>query len=607
MPPSPDGYRIMREIHRGGQGVVYLAEQESTCRTVALKVMREGPLASDAERVRFKQEVHVLAALRHPNIVTIHDSGESGGRFYYIMDYIEGLPLDAYVRVNRPAVNDTLRLFVKIADAVNAAHLRGVIHRDLKPPNVLVDRQGRPHVLDFGLAKVLSGDDDSAEGAALTRTGEFVGSLPWASPEQAEGRHDDVDLRTDVYALGVLLYQALTGRFPYPVAGAVRAVLDNIVNAAPQRPRTIRSQIGDEVETIVLKCLAKDRARRYQSAGEVARDLEHYLNGEPIEAKRDSFGYLLRKQLRKHRLLTGFAGALVLFSGSLASSSFFAWTSYLRAERLAAAESAARDQAQRDRKRAETINEFVTNALVSADPNRGGAQGFLVTDAMQRAIALLDGGALHDQPETEAALRLTIAIILDGNARSEQALRLAQRALEIEQVLHSGDHADLAANLNNVGLCLDSLGRSTEALPKFEAALQMKQRLFQGDHPTLAADLNNMASCLNSLGRSAEALPRYEAALEIFRRVLPPGDPRTLFPQIGLARTLVSLGRYAEAEPLLRDAAEQCERSESIRRRRGQSVLEAMVNLYDAWGKPELADPYRQELRATTSAPADDR
>ena len=152
------------------------------------------------------------------------------------------------------------------------------------------------------------------------------------------------------------------------VAGAGGATVEDMVDAAARRARTIRAEIGDEVETIVLRCLAKDRARRYQGAGDVARDLVHYLNGEPIEAKRDSFGYLLRKQLRKHRLLTGFAGALVLFSGSLASSSFFAWTSYLRAERLAAAESAARDQAQRDRKRAETINEFVTNALVSADP-----------------------------------------------------------------------------------------------------------------------------------------------------------------------------------------------------------------------------------------------
>ncbi|MHC4611415.1 MAG: serine/threonine protein kinase, partial [Planctomycetota bacterium] len=312
------GYTIVREAHRGGQGVVYQAIQKGTKRKVAIKVMKEGPFAGPTDKARFEREVLVLGQLNHPNIVAIHDSGSAAGSFYYVMDYVSGRPLDVHMASDHRSIDDTLRLFAKICEAVSAAHLRGVIHRDLKPSNIRIDAEGKPHVLDFGLAKVATGTvTNASQPQVMTMTGQFVGSLPWASPEQAEGAPGKIDVRTDVYSLGVVLYQMLTGKFPYAVVGNMRDVLDRIMKAEPARPSTVRKQINDEVETIVLKCLAKERERRYQTAGELGRDVVRYLAGEPIEAKRDSAMYVLRKQVGKHRVPLGVAvGFLLLLIGS---------------------------------------------------------------------------------------------------------------------------------------------------------------------------------------------------------------------------------------------------------------------------------------------------
>ncbi|MCZ6817317.1 MAG: serine/threonine-protein kinase, partial [Planctomycetota bacterium] len=489
------GYEILNEIHRGGQGVVYRAIQESTKREVAIKVLKEGAFAGPRELARFEREVQILASLRHPNIVAVHESGTAAaGNFYFVMDHISGQPLDRYMkerRVDRDGspINETLELFAKICEAVNAAHLRGVIHRDLKPANVRVDADGNPHVLDFGLAKMTAGESDPAseepEASALTITGQFMGSLPWASPEQARGL-SDLDLRTDVYSLGVILFQMLTSKFPYEVTGNIRDVMGRIMNDDPARPGALQRDINDEVDCIILKCLRKEPERRYQTAGELAREVRCFLAGEPIEAKRDSTLYVLGKSLRRHRWAVAVGLAFVV---GLSVFAVYASLQADRYNRLAQQEqearqvaevarekaTAARDEQSRERQRAEkardkaeAINEFVTKALVSSDPNQGGAQGFLVTDAMEQAVVLLDAGELKDQPETEAALLLTISQILNDNARSQEALRLARRALEINEQLHPGDHPAVAGSLHNVAACLRSLGRSAEALPKFE-------------------------------------------------------------------------------------------------------------------------------------------
>lgn len=334
------GYEIIREIRRGGQGVVYQAVQRSTKRNVAIKVMRQGPFATLADRARFDREVETLSRLDHPNIVTVHDAGVVSGFHYFVMNFIDGRPLDelpdwrswvatlgelqdatsrsdsgttAPLPSQKAAVAPLIRLFIKVCDAVHAAHLRGVIHRDLKPSNIRVDRSGEPFVLDFGLAKSIDAPADSA----ATQTGQFVGSLPWAAPEQVEGASSKIDLRTDVYALGAILYQLLTGSSPFDVGSNLRDAFDNILNREPKRPSALVAasgapRIDDELDTIVLKCLSKDRERRYQSAGELARDLRLYLAGEPIQAKSDSAMYVLRKTLKRYRYRVVAASAFVV-------------------------------------------------------------------------------------------------------------------------------------------------------------------------------------------------------------------------------------------------------------------------------------------------------
>lgn len=323
------GYQIIREIHHGGQGIVYQAVQQSTKRRVAIKVLLEGPYASQASRRRFDREVELVASLKHPSIVAIFDSGlTSDQRQYYVMDYVSGYRLQEYVSAKRPPLRESLDLFARIAEAVSFAHQKGVIHRDIKPLNIVVDAEDNPKILDFGLAKAVAGGVDHA----VSMSGQVLGTLPYMSPEQTRGKTEEVDVRTDVYALGVVLYEMLTGTYPYPVVGEMVDVLHHITRTDPKPPNRAWTAdtgvladrsgrggcpIDQEVETIVLKALAKDRDRRYQSAGELARDVRHYLAGEPIDAKRDSGWYVLRKTMRRHRLAIGVVAAfMILVSGS---------------------------------------------------------------------------------------------------------------------------------------------------------------------------------------------------------------------------------------------------------------------------------------------------
>ncbi len=301
------GYELVRELGHGGQATVFSAVQISTGRRVAIKFIYGGTVASAVERTRLDQEVRILAALDHPNIVSVFDRGETAdGSIYFVMPFVQGVTfneyLDAFHQKNGPPgrlrdLSPLLKIFARICEAVNAAHLRGIVHRDLKPSNIIVDAYGEPHILDFGLARSpLPARGPDGMLLPTTRTGEFVGSLQWASPEQAEGAGAKVDIRSDVYSLGVMFYEILTGDFPYDVFGSVRETLNNIVTVNPEPPsRALQAAqespppgwvnpVTPSLDAIAMRALAKNPEDRYQSAGELARSIQSYLEGAIIAA-----------------------------------------------------------------------------------------------------------------------------------------------------------------------------------------------------------------------------------------------------------------------------------------------------------------------------------
>jgi non-specific serine/threonine protein kinase/serine/threonine-protein kinase len=322
-------FTIDRLLASGGMGNVYVATQDEPRREVALKVMRSG-IASRSAMRRFRLEAQLLGRLRHPNIAHVHEagthddgsseqradeerrSGHPGGVPYFAMEYVpESRPITTYVEERELGTRDRLALFAKVCDAVHHGHQKGIIHRDLKPSNVLVDASGEPKVIDFGVARAT--DSDVAVTTLHTQVGQLVGTLQYMSPEQCAGDPDDLDTRSDVYALGVVLYEMLCGRVPYDVARvpfpeAARMVREE----APAKPSTVNRTLWGDVETIALKALEKDRNRRYQSAADLGRDVERYLRGEAIEARPPSVTHRMRTFARRHKV--AFAVMLVLLA-----------------------------------------------------------------------------------------------------------------------------------------------------------------------------------------------------------------------------------------------------------------------------------------------------
>ncbi len=319
-------YEILTRVQYGGQGVVYKALQRATKRVVAIKVLLDGPLATPRQRARFAREVELCSRLTHPNVVALYSSGTVHGRPYCAMEFIDGLPIDEFVFLHRPLPREIVRLIAAVCRAIHYAHQRGIIHRDLSPANLMVDLDGVPHVLDFGLAK----DVWLAGGPEISQTGQVVGTLPFLSPEQISGNDTEIDVRSDVYSLGAVLFTLLSGRRPFLARSAVE-LRDQILHERPPRLSQVQRPDGSPVaadrdlELILLKALAAETSERYQSAEALADDLDRYIAGEAVQARAHSRLYLLRKSVRKYRW--AYAGGalflLVLIAGVTVSTAMW--------------------------------------------------------------------------------------------------------------------------------------------------------------------------------------------------------------------------------------------------------------------------------------------
>jgi tetratricopeptide (TPR) repeat protein/tRNA A-37 threonylcarbamoyl transferase component Bud32 len=611
-PPVIKGYELHGEIHRGAQGVVYRATNHSTGRTVAIKVMRDPQFAGRGECERFDREVQVLGQLHHSNIVTIHDTGIASGQHYFVMDHVGGQPLDTHIASAQLGVRDTIELFHKICGAVAAAHMRGIIHRDLKPGNILIDSDGEPRILDFGLAKIISPEDQSA----MTETGQFLGSLPWASPEQVRGHGQHVDVRSDVYSIGVVLYQCLTGQFPYRITGPVRDVMESILHTDPERPSTVNRRIGDEVETIVLKCLAKDPARRYQGSGELGRDIERLLRGDPIEAKRDSGWYVLRKTLRRHRFMAAIITLSLLFGVVLLVGLFVA---NRRETRL-------RNEAELQARIAQAVNQFLNDDLLSAASPKEEGEDVSVREVLDIAAGeIVD--RFQDDPLVEAAIRETLGNtyielgewrlaephalraltlrrrFLPADSRElmqsmdllgklwrrldrlDEAVALHAEMIDLAEVALGPDDELVLQGMNHLAISYRDQGMVEEALALNQRVMDVRLRELGHDHEDTLTSLNNHGFYLSNLKRYDEALAIYADVYKTRQRVLGSDHPDTLISMNNVAVMYDRLGRLEDAERL---AVERLERVRRVMGEQHPDTFNSLVN---------VADIYRQQRR----------
>ncbi len=580
-------YRILRVVGEGGMGVVYEAEQDHPRRIVALKVIKAGMASFELQR-RFELESQVLARLQHPGIAQIYEAGaaetEAEPQPYFAMEFIHGVPLRAYAEAHGLGTRQRLELVAKVCDAVEHAHQRGVIHRDLKPANILVDQVGQPKILDFGVARAT---DSDARATQQTDVGQLIGTLDYMSPEQVAADPLGLDTRSDVYALGVILYELLANRRPYQLSDQLHEALRAIREDDPSRLSSINRAFRGDIETIAGKALEKDKARRYPSAAALADDLRRYLADQPITARAASTVYQLRKFARRHRALVAAAAAVfaVLTAGIVATTR----------EAL---------RARRAEQTAEAVNDFLQNDLLAqasaarqSGPRSNPDPDLKVRTALDRAAARIEG-KFDGQPEVEASIRATIGqayqelgLYSEAQVQLERALELQRRTLgpndrttlrtlsrlastatlkgqfpqaesllsevvDIQRRALGPTDRETLGSMSTLALVYYYEGKYPQAESLMTETLEARKRLYGSEHPDTLASMNNLANLDSARGKHAEAEALDRQTLEIRRRVLGPEHPETLTSINNLARDLAHQGKSADAEAVFRQAIE---------------------------------------------------
>lgn len=604
-------FLLAEVISEGGMGIVYRARQENPERTVAVKVMREGLGSSDALR-RFEYEARVLAHLTHPHIAQVIEAGthrfaEGGGAGlpYFVMEYVPyALPITEYAWHHQLPTADRLRLFRQACDAVAHGHRRGVIHRDLKPSNILVDASGQVKIIDFGVARAT--DADLKRTTALTDVGQLVGTVQYMSPEQCAADPDDLDTRSDVYALGVVLYELLCEELPYDVhRAAIFEAVRIVRETPPRRPSTTNRRLRGDVETIVLKALEKERNQRYQAVIEFAADIDRHLKGELIRAR--PVGPVMRIGRRIQRNPAARAGIGVTFVAVIAFSAYVNFVSLpeIRHEKYVAEEKRkeaddARAVAEKNERLSRAVSEFLRGTLSAPDTYHLGGDA--------RVVDLLAGAAeglretYREQPQVELELRDILAWTYDNLAERPAAIEQFRVARELSAEVYGADHwrtANAAADLARV---LVNEGEYEEAEAMLDAAISVLES-------ALGPDDVNALFAMSIRGRlwwRQERLDEAEAELRRVRaaqaRTRGSGHRNTLYTSDLLAGVLTAAGRYVDAEAVGRNTAARARAHLGLRDPETLNYLRRYANiLHHLQRDEEAVETYREVVAANTA------
>ncbi|MFO0874019.1 MAG: serine/threonine-protein kinase [Phycisphaerales bacterium] len=662
-------YKLLQLIGEGGFGSVFMAEQEKpVSRKVALKIIKLG-MDTRSVIARFEAERQALALMDHPNIARVLDAGATEtGRPYFVMELCRGEPIVEYCDKNSLSIADRLERFVEVCAAVQHAHTKGIIHRDLKPSNVLVSTQdGRPHakVIDFGIAKATAGK--LTEKTLFTEQRQLIGTPEYMSPEQAEGSLD-IDTRTDVYSLGVLLYELLTGTTPFgakELRSAAYADIQRIIreieppkpstrlshnsgtlaSVAAQRhtePRKLGPIIRGDLDWIAMKAMEKDRARRYETANDLATDIRRYLSGEAVLAAPPSAAYRLRKFVRRHRAQVAAAG--LVMTALLLGLAGTAWQAKVAADQAKAARQAeaeatlARDAEKARADELKRVSDFQEKMLIQVDPTTAGvrltedvnrrsaaalekatmseAERAALVDAFRQvwarvnatdaAAALIDETILkpavkaideqfNDQPLVDAQLRHALADRYRQLGLYDAAFPLLKQALEIRRRVLGDDHPDTIVSIGDMGTLLQAQRKLAEAELYDRDALERHRRVLGDEHPGTLTSINNMGLLLRAQGKLAESDPYLREAMEKRRRVLGEDHPNTISSIGSMGILLQSQGKLAEAEAYLREAMEKRRRVQGDQHPDTLIAISNMGLLLRAQGKLVEAEPYLRE------------
>ena len=572
-------------------GIVYKARQIKANRTVALKMILAGQFASAEDVKRFETEASAAAKLDHPNIVPIFEVGEHEGRHFYSMGFIDGQSLSDVLREGPLAPKEAARLIRQVSQAVEYAHTQGIIHRDLKPQNILLSRDRSPRVTDFGLAKQLAGASE------LTATGQILGTPSFMSPEQARGDGQAIGPLSDVYSLGAVLYCLLTGRPPFQSANVIET-LRQVVAQEPVSPRLLNGAVGHDLETITLKCLQKDPAKRYQSASELADDLDRFLVGKPIHARPIGPTERLSRWCRRNPLVASLSAAVatLLLVGAIGGT-----TLAVIANRSAVRERQARDSAEKRLVQLEKGNEILGSIFRDFDPSTEESEGkslrVLLGERLDQATKGLEGESVGD-PLVTAKLQMTLGDSLLGLGYAEKATDLFAQASATFTAELGPKHPDTLTSITYLADAHTAAGKHELALPLLEEAFRLRSAELGPEHPDTLASMNRLGMGYLASGKLERPCRCWKRRSACAGSNWDPRIARTLTSTDNLAVAYREAGKVDLALPLF---------EEVLRQRRAKLGPENLLTLtstnnlaaaYRYAGKTDLAVPlYIEALR----------